>query len=49
VKIASIISETEIENRDKDQVKEKFRHGGSKQGNINFRRFKHEMKQNKGK
>jgi len=49
-KIARIMSETEIENREKDQVKDEFGPGGSNsQGNRNFRRFKHEMKQDKGK
>jgi len=48
VKITCIISETEIENREKDQVKEHFGPKGSNaQGNINFRRFKHGMKQDK--
>jgi len=38
VKIAYIISEAEIKDRYKDQVKEKFGPGGSNsQGNINFR------------
>jgi len=50
VKIARIISETDIEDREKDQVKEKFGPGGSNsQGNINFRKVKHGMKQDKGK
>jgi len=50
VKIARIISETEIEDREKDQVKERFGIGGSNfQGNINFRRVKHGMKQDRGK
>jgi len=50
VKIARIVSETEIKNREKDQVKEKFGLGGSNsQGNRNFRRFKHGTKQDKGK
>ena len=45
VKIACIISEIEIENREKDQVKEEFSPGGSNsQGNRNFRMFKHGMK-----
>jgi len=50
VKIAYIMSETEIENREKDQVKEEFGpRGSNSQGNRNFRRFKHGMKQDKGK
>ena len=50
VKIARIISETEIEDREKDQVTEKFGPGGSNSlGNINFRRVKHGMKLDKGK
>jgi len=45
MKISRIISETEIENGEKDQVKEKFSHEGSNsQGNINFWRFKYGMK-----
>ena len=45
LKIAHIISETEIENRERDQVKEKFGPTGSdSQKNMNFRRFKHGMK-----
>jgi len=45
MKIARIMSETEIENREKDQVKEELGPGGSNsQGNRNFRRFKHGMK-----
>ena len=45
VKIARIMNETEIENREKDQVKKEFGPGGSNsQGNRNFKRFKHEMK-----
>jgi len=44
VKLARIMSKTKIENREKDQVKEKFSPGGSNsQGNRNFKRFKHEM------
>jgi len=46
VKIARIMSETEIESREEDQVKEEFGPGGSNsQGNRNFRRFEHGMKQ----
>ena len=49
VKIACIMSETEIKNRKKDQVKEEFGPGGSNsQRNTKFRRFKHGMKQGKG-
>jgi len=49
VKIARIISETEIEDRGKGQVKEKFGPGGSNsQGGISFRRVKYGMKQEKG-
>jgi len=45
VKIARFISKIEIENREKDRVKEEFGPGGSNsQGNRNFRRFKHGMK-----
>jgi len=45
VKIARIMSKTEIENREKDQEKEKFGPGGSNsQGSKNFRRFEHGMK-----
>ena len=50
VKIACIMNKTEIENREKDQVKKEFGPGGSNsQANENFRRFKHGMKQDKGK
>jgi len=49
-KIARIISEAEIENREKDQVREEFGPGGSNSHrNRNLRRFKHGMKQDKGK
>ena len=45
VKIVRIISETEIEDRGKGKVKEKFGPGRSNsQGNINFRRVKYGMK-----
>jgi len=45
VKIARIMIETEIENGERDQVKEEFGPGGSNsQGNRNFRRFKHGTK-----
>jgi len=45
VNIACIISKTEIENGEKDQVKEEFGpRGSNSQGNRNFRRFKHGMK-----
>ena len=44
------MSETKIENREKDQVKEEFGPGGfNSQGNRNFRRLKHGMKQDEGK
>jgi len=50
MKIAHIMSEIETENRAKDQVKEKFGpRGSNSQGNRNFKRFKHGMKQDKGK
>ena len=50
VKIARVMNETEIEIREKNQVKEKFGPGGSNfQGNRNFRMFKHGVKQDKGK
>jgi len=50
VKIARTISETEIEDRGKDQVKEKFGPGESNsQGRIRFRRVKYGKKQDKGK
>ena len=50
VKIARIISETAIKERKTDQVKEKFSLGGSNsQRNINFRRVKYGMKQDKEK
>ena len=50
MKIAGIISETEIEDRGKGKVKEKFRPRGSiSQGGIGFRMVKYGMKQNKGK
>jgi len=45
VKIARIISETKIEDREKDQVKKKFNpRGSNSEGNINFRRVKHGMR-----
>jgi len=49
VKIVPNVSKTEIKNREKDQVKEKFgpRRSNS-QGNKNLNRFKHGMKQDKG-
>jgi len=50
MKIARIINQTEIENREKDQVKKKFGpEGSNSQGNRNFRRFKAAMKQDKRK
>ena len=49
VKIARIISETEIEDRGKRKVKEKFGPRGSiSQGGIGFRIVKYGMKQDKG-
>jgi len=45
VKVARIISETKIENREKRETKKKFDLGGSNyQGNRNFRWFKPGMK-----
>jgi len=45
VKIARFMSKIEIENREKDRVKEEFGpRGSNSQGNRNFRRFKHGMK-----
>jgi len=50
VKIAGIISETEIEDRGKGKVKEKFGPGGSIwQRGIGFRTVKYGMTQDKGK
>jgi len=50
VKIARIMNETEIKNREKDQVKRKFGPGGSNSHeNRNFMRFKPGMKWDKGK
>jgi len=50
MKVARIMSETKIENREEDQVKEEFGPGGSNSHrNRNFRRFKHGMKYHKGK
>jgi len=50
VKIARIISETEIEDRGKGQLKEKFGPGGSNsQGGISFRTVKYGMKRDQGK
>jgi len=50
MKVAWIINETEIENREKRKPKKKFGLRGSNcQQNRNFRRFKPGMKQNKGK
>ena len=50
VKIARIISETEIEDRGKGKIKEKFGPGGCiSQGGKGFRTVKYGMKQDKGK
>ena len=50
VKIARIMNETEIENREKGQAKRKFApEGSNSRGNRNFKRFKLGMRQNKGK
>ena len=50
VKVAHIINMVEIENREKGQAKKKFcPRGSNSQGNINFRRFKTGMRQDKEK
>ena len=50
MKVASIIDETKIENKEKGRVTRKISPGESNsQGSRNFRRFKSEIKQDKGK
>ena len=50
VKVARIIDETKIENKEKGRVTRKISPGESNsQGSRNFRRFKSEIKQDKGK
>jgi len=50
VKVAHIIDETEIENKEKGRTKRETGPGESNfQGSRNFRRFKSEINQDKGK
>jgi len=50
VKVTRIIDETKIENQEKGRVKREIGPGESNpQGSTNFRRFKSEVKQDKGK
>ena len=50
MKVACIMNETEIENRENGQAKRKFGPGGSSsQGNMNFKKFRPRVGQNKGK